>query len=67
MLVSKQAADAAHLDFVNAWADGLELVYSGVDLPDSMAYDLLTIMGRAYLNAPPETQEKADDQANTPS
>lgn len=38
-------------EFVDEWAEGVNLMVSGVSLPDCMAYDALSVLGRQLLNA----------------
>lgn len=47
----KSQAEQANYKFVHEWFAGLGMSIEGIDLADTLEYDLLALMGRAYLAA----------------
>lgn len=50
-------------DFVQRWAEGANLTMSLVSLPDCMAYDALSVIGRQLLGGPDQPEQKPEDPA----
>lgn len=60
----EQSANAQLYAIVQDWPQGLPLQVEEIDLADVLAYDLLRILGRMFLNqAAPSTAENENDQA----
>ena len=53
-------------DFARHWGDGADLNVSGVSLPDCLAYDVLSVIGRQLLSGseqPEAVVQSAEAQA----
>jgi hypothetical protein len=47
--MDKRQAEAANWQVAHSWAEGVDLVYAGVELGDVTTYSLLTVLGRIGL------------------
>lgn len=52
-------------DFARRWADGVDLIVSGVALADCIAYDVLSVIGRQLLEGqePPALETHSEGQS----
>ena len=65
MDAAKNSAEAANQTIARAWWADIDLTFDGADLGDCIAYDVLSTLGRAWLNdATAAAQPKPNDQPN---
>ena len=50
-MLTKTEAEAKNTQIAHEWAVDFGIEFLDVDLADTMAYDLLTLLGRAWLTA----------------
>ena len=48
-LNAKAAAEVANQAIARAWWNGIDLTFSGIDLADCITYDVLSVLGNAWL------------------
>ena len=56
----KKTVEAQNWQLAHEWSEGLDLTHEGVDLADVLAYDVLKITGKLWLQA---AVKEANDSA----
>ena len=47
---AKDSAELSNQEIARTWHAGIDLTFAGVNLADCMTYDVLSVLGRAWLS-----------------
>lgn len=61
---NKNAAEIANQTIARVWYDGIDLTLNGIDLADCITYDVLNVLGRAWLTDASREAQKAQEKAS---
>ncbi len=65
---AKATAEISNQAIARAWYADVDLTFNGVDMADCMVYDVLNVLGRAWLNDAnqrAQQEAKANDKPST--